>query len=141
MGVASSSPVTGLDQIPEALFPTLAALPYLDLSALDVAIIVTLFFFLDIAVSPVLYRLRIRKIPESDPARMIPRQERPAIVGILNLTPDSFSDGGAYADADSAVRHACRIATEGADIIDVGGESTRPGAEARRRGGANPAYP
>jgi len=61
---------------------------------------------------------------------MIPRQERPAIVGILNLTPDSFSDGGAYADADSAVRHACRIAAEGADIIDVGGESTRPGAEA-----------
>ncbi|MGH8512814.1 MAG: dihydropteroate synthase, partial [Gammaproteobacteria bacterium] len=60
---------------------------------------------------------------------MIPREGRPAIVGILNLTPDSFSDGGAYADADSAVRHACRIAAEGADIIDVGGESTRPGAE------------
>ncbi|MFH0352110.1 MAG: dihydropteroate synthase [Chromatiales bacterium] len=59
---------------------------------------------------------------------MIPRQERPVIVGILNLTPDSFSDGGAYADADSAVLHACRIAAEGADIIDVGGESTRPGA-------------
>jgi len=67
MGVPSSSPVTGLDQIPEALFPTLAALPYLDLSALDVAIIVTLFFFLDIAMSPVLYRLKIRKVPESDP--------------------------------------------------------------------------
>ena len=60
---------------------------------------------------------------------MTSRQERPAIVGILNLTPDSFSDGGAYADADSAVRHACRIAAEGADVIDVGGESTRPGAE------------
>lgn len=55
--------MTGLDQIPEALFPALTALPYLDLSALDVAIIVTLFFLLDIAVSPVLYRLRIRKIP------------------------------------------------------------------------------
>ena len=67
MGVASSSPVTGLDQIPEALFPALAALPYLDLSVLDVAITVTLFFLLDIVVSPVLYRLRIRKIPESDP--------------------------------------------------------------------------
>lgn len=64
MGVASSSPVTGLDQIPEALFPALAALPYLDLSALDVAIIVTLFYLLDIALSPVLYRLRIRKIPK-----------------------------------------------------------------------------
>ncbi|MGH8534562.1 MAG: dihydropteroate synthase, partial [Gammaproteobacteria bacterium] len=60
---------------------------------------------------------------------MTPRQERPAIVGILNLTPDSFSEGRKYADADSAVRHACRIAEEGADIIDVGGESTRPGAE------------
>ncbi|MGH8468327.1 MAG: CDP-archaeol synthase [Gammaproteobacteria bacterium] len=67
MGVASSSPVTGLDQIPEALFPALAALPYLDLGALDVAIIVMLFYLLDIAVSPVLYRLRIRKFPESGP--------------------------------------------------------------------------
>ncbi|MGH8534563.1 MAG: CDP-archaeol synthase [Gammaproteobacteria bacterium] len=67
IGVASSGPVTGLDQIPEALFPALAALHYLDLGALDVAIIVTLFFFLDIAVSPVLYRLRIRKFPESGP--------------------------------------------------------------------------
>ncbi|MGH8508952.1 MAG: CDP-archaeol synthase [Gammaproteobacteria bacterium] len=65
MGAASSSPVTGLDQIPEALFPALAALPYLELSALDVAIIVTLFFLSDIAVSPVLYRLRIRKIPKT----------------------------------------------------------------------------
>ena len=67
MGVASSSPVTGLDQIPEALFPALVAIPYLDLKALDVAIIVMLFYFLEIAVSPVLYRLRIRKIPESGP--------------------------------------------------------------------------
>ena len=67
MGVASSSPVTGLDQIPEALFPALAALYYLDLSALDVAIIVMLFYLLEIAVSPVLYRLRIRKFPESGP--------------------------------------------------------------------------
>ena len=67
MGVASSSPVTGLDQIPEALFPALAAVHYLDLSAFDVAIIVMLFYLLEIAVSPVLYRLRIRKIPESGP--------------------------------------------------------------------------
>jgi len=67
MGVASSSPVTGLDQIPEALFPALVAIPYLDLKALDVAIIVMLFYLLEIAVSPVLYRLRIRKIPESGP--------------------------------------------------------------------------
>ena len=49
-------------------------------------------------------------------------------MGILNVTPDSFSDGGRYADSDSALRHALRMAEEGADIIDVGGESTRPGA-------------
>ncbi|MFH0352111.1 MAG: CDP-archaeol synthase [Chromatiales bacterium] len=67
MGVASSTPVTGLDQIPEALFPALAALLYLDLRALDAAIIVMLFYLLEIAVSPVLYRLRIRKFPESGP--------------------------------------------------------------------------
>ncbi|MGH8536578.1 MAG: CDP-archaeol synthase [Gammaproteobacteria bacterium] len=67
MGIPSSSPVAGLDQIPEALLPALAALSYLDLSALDVAIIVMLFYLLEIAVSPVLYRLRIRKFPESGP--------------------------------------------------------------------------
>jgi dihydropteroate synthase len=52
----------------------------------------------------------------------------PRIMGILNVTPDSFSDGGRYMDADAAVRHALRMAAEGADIIDIGGESTRPGA-------------
>jgi dihydropteroate synthase len=49
-------------------------------------------------------------------------------MGILNTTPDSFSDGGLFADAAAAVRHGLRLADEGADIIDVGGESTRPGA-------------
>lgn len=49
------------------------------------------------------------------------------IMGILNVTPDSFSDGGQYSLLDKAIRHACRMAEEGADIIDVGGESTRPG--------------
>ncbi len=53
---------------------------------------------------------------------------RPAIVGILNLTPDSFSDGGRYADVAAALDHAHRMVAEGADAIDVGGESTRPGA-------------
>jgi dihydropteroate synthase len=53
---------------------------------------------------------------------------RPLIMGILNVTPDSFSDGGAFLDADKAVEHGLRMAAEGADIIDVGGESTRPGA-------------
>jgi dihydropteroate synthase len=54
---------------------------------------------------------------------------RPVLVmGILNVTPDSFSDGGKYFDTDTAVRHGLRLAAEGADIIDVGGESTRPQA-------------
>lgn len=54
---------------------------------------------------------------------------RPLIMGILNVTPDSFSDGGLYRDFDDAVDHAARLMQEGANIIDVGGESTRPGAE------------
>lgn len=51
------------------------------------------------------------------------------IMGIVNVTPDSFSDGGRYADADAAVAHGLRLRAQGADILDVGGESTRPGAE------------
>ncbi|HEY5506071.1 MAG TPA: dihydropteroate synthase, partial [Coriobacteriia bacterium] len=54
---------------------------------------------------------------------------RPLVMGILNATPDSFSDGGAYADLDAAVAAGRRMVEEGADIVDVGGESTRPGAE------------
>lgn len=52
---------------------------------------------------------------------------RTQIMGILNVTPDSFSDGGRYTDVDRAVTHALRMVEEGADIIDIGGESTRPG--------------
>jgi dihydropteroate synthase len=51
------------------------------------------------------------------------------IMGVVNVTPDSFSDGGEFLDADAAVEHGLRLAGEGADILDVGGESTRPGAE------------
>lgn len=54
--------------------------------------------------------------------------DRPRIMGILNLTPDSFSDGGLYTDPVHAVRHGLAMASQGADIIDIGGESTRPGA-------------
>lgn len=54
---------------------------------------------------------------------------RPAIMGILNMTPDSFSDGGLYAGAQPAVEAGLRMVEDGADLIDVGGESTRPGAE------------
>ena len=55
--------------------------------------------------------------------------ERPRIMGILNVTPDSFSDGGEHESAGAALAHAKTIAAQGADIIDVGGESTRPGAK------------
>jgi dihydropteroate synthase len=54
--------------------------------------------------------------------------ERTAVMGIVNVTPDSFSDGGAFFDPDVAVEHGLRLAADGADILDVGGESTRPGA-------------
>jgi dihydropteroate synthase len=52
----------------------------------------------------------------------------PRIMGIVNVTPDSFSDGGQFFDADAALAHARRLIDEGADILDIGGESTRPGA-------------
>jgi dihydropteroate synthase len=53
---------------------------------------------------------------------------RPLVMGILNVTPDSFSDGGRFASVEAAVAQAQRLATEGADLIDIGGESTRPGS-------------
>ena len=52
---------------------------------------------------------------------------RPRIMGVLNVTPDSFSDGGAHADTDAAIEWGLKLLDDGADIIDVGGESTRPG--------------
>ncbi len=54
--------------------------------------------------------------------------DRPLIMGIINVTPDSFSDGGKYLSGHSAIRHALRLFGEGADIVDIGGESSRPGA-------------
>jgi dihydropteroate synthase len=56
--------------------------------------------------------------------------DHPVVMGVLNVTPDSFSDGGRYMEADAALAHAERMAAEGAAIIDIGGESTRPGAAA-----------
>ena len=55
---------------------------------------------------------------------------QPCIMGVLNITPDSFSDGGDYFSRENALQHARRMVSEGAAIIDVGGESTRPGAAA-----------
>jgi dihydropteroate synthase len=71
---------------------------------------------------------------EVDDARLIDcagiplRLDRPRIMGILNVTPDSFSDGGVYVDPDTALARARAMVEDGADIIDVGGESSRPGA-------------
>ncbi|HEX5340021.1 MAG TPA: dihydropteroate synthase [Gammaproteobacteria bacterium] len=55
---------------------------------------------------------------------------QPRVMGVLNRTPDSFSDGGAFADFDVALRHALEMVEQGADLLDIGGESTRPGAQA-----------
>lgn len=60
---------------------------------------------------------------------MFGRFDRPMIMGILNVTPDSFSDAGKYLDVNKAVQHVEAMLAEGADIIDIGGESTRPGSE------------
>jgi dihydropteroate synthase len=65
--------------------------------------------------------------PRTDPA--YPWHEGTAVMGILNATPDSFHDGGEYTTVEAAVEHAERMVGEGADIVDVGGESTRPGAD------------
>jgi dihydropteroate synthase len=55
---------------------------------------------------------------------------RPRVMGIVNVTPDSFSDGGTHGSTDGAVRHCAQLVVEGADILDIGGESTRPGSPA-----------
>ncbi len=58
----------------------------------------------------------------------LPRPQRCLVMGVLNVTPDSFSDGGRYLDRERAVAHGVELARYGADLVDVGGESTRPGA-------------
>lgn len=59
----------------------------------------------------------------------LPVGKRPIVMGVVNVTPDSFSDGGRFAEPDDAVEHGLRLVDEGADILDVGGESTRPGSD------------
>ncbi|MDR3720950.1 MAG: dihydropteroate synthase [Candidatus Acidoferrales bacterium] len=68
------------------------------------------------------FRLRL-------PSRTLLLGERTLVMGVLNVTPDSFSDGGVYLDADAAVTRALDIERAGADILDIGGESTRPGSQ------------
>ena len=62
-------------------------------------------------------------------SRAVQLGKRTLIMGVVNVTPDSFSDGGVNFDRDRAVEHALKLLQDGADIIDVGGESTRPGAK------------
>jgi dihydropteroate synthase len=63
------------------------------------------------------------------PNQVITIGERPLVMGILNVTPDSFSDGGRYAAAEPAIEHGLRLVEQGADLLDIGGESSRPGAQ------------
>jgi dihydropteroate synthase len=67
------------------------------------------------------FRLRL-------PSRTLLLGERTLVMGVLNITPDSFSDGGAYLDSESAIARALELERDGADLLDIGGESTRPGA-------------
>ncbi len=68
--------------------------------------------------------------PQLDCNGRILKLDRPRVVGIVNVTPDSFSDGGEHATTEAAVAHGLRLVEEGADALDIGGESTRPGADA-----------
>ena len=67
-------------------------------------------------------------------SRVLELGRRTLVMGILNVTPDSFSDGGAFLQRDHAVAHALQMLDEGADIIDIGGESTRPGVKVGEQG-------
>ncbi|NCV54170.1 MAG: dihydropteroate synthase, partial [Betaproteobacteria bacterium] len=60
---------------------------------------------------------------------LIKNSSHPILMGVLNVTPDSFSDGGFFIDPDNAIKQAQKMIDEGADIIDIGGESSRPGAK------------
>src|SRR5262245_6413142 len=64
------------------------------------------------------------------PRTSIPLGKKTCVMGILNVTPDSFSDGGVYADPAKAIARAMEIEAQGADILDIGGESSRPGSVA-----------
>ena len=68
-------------------------------------------------------------IPQLDCAGRILKLDRPQVMGIVNVTPDSFSDGGAHDSLEAAIAHALKLVAEGADLLDIGGESTRPGAD------------
>ena len=68
-------------------------------------------------------------VPTLDCAGRVLKLDRTRVMGVVNVTPDSFSDGGDHASTDAAVAHALKLAEAGADLLDIGGESTRPGAQ------------
>src|SRR3954453_6738384 len=72
-------------------------------------------------------RLPARSL-EKRSVRGLPVRDRPLVMGVVNVTPDSFSDGGRFDGPDDAVAHGMAMLAEGADLLDIGGESTRPGA-------------
>jgi dihydropteroate synthase len=86
----------------------------------------------DIPVPPSALRPPPSTLPSADHWKLRSRTlvlgQLPLLMGIVNVTPDSFSDGGRFSDAKAAIEHGLRLAAEGADILDVGGESTRPGS-------------
>ena len=73
--------------------------------------------------------LEPKLLPRQAKDRMIEFHAKPLIMGVVNVTPDSFFDGGRYVDTATAVAHAVRLVEEGADLLDIGAESTRPGAD------------
>jgi len=75
---------------------------------------------------PTHWQLRTRRLDLPHPAGSL---QRPLVMGIVNVTPDSFSDGGRHAEVEAAVAHGLELVAEGADLLDVGGESTRPFSE------------
>ena len=79
------------------------------------------------ATKPVCDAPLINSVPKPPAARKLVFGPRPLVMGIVNVTPDSFSDGGNFLDSAAAIAHGLRLAEGGADILDVGGESTRPG--------------
>jgi dihydropteroate synthase len=68
--------------------------------------------------------------PRNDAAVISPRPDRALLMGVVNVTPDSFSDGGLFLDPERAIEHGRALIADGADVLDIGGESTRPGAAA-----------
>ena len=70
--------------------------------------------------------------PGTDVLRLLLAKNRPLVMGVLNVTPDSFSDGGRFLEPQTAIAHAEHLIAEGADILDVGAESTRPYGNAVR---------